>query len=584
MIGGKNMKDFINNKISFLILSFFLFLCPLVVNATGTATTGFSGNSSVYVGNTIDITLYVGSVSGTTNNGGLAAFGGNLSYPSNLLELVSTSSLAPFNVELVNNKFGGFGANTITGYSNIMKLTFRAKATGSATISYTGSSQPDASASPVTISGCSKTVTIANPPSSNNNLSSLSVSSGSLNFNKNTTSYTVNVDTNVTSVNISASAEDSSASITGTGTKNLNYGNNTFSITVTAPSGDKKTYTVTVNRKDSRSSNNKLSSLSVNSGELSPKFNSDTESYSLSVPYSVSTLKVDAKASDSKASVSVTNTSLTAEETTDVKIVVTAENGSTKTYTIHTTRGKDPNKVLSTNNYLSSLTVSSGILSPTFSKEQTEYIVYLPYEVDTVSFDAIVEDTKYATVSIEGPDSLAVGNNNYKIKVTAEDSSVKEYTVIVSRGINLVESDVSSNTNIKSIKLKNGSLIGTFNSDKKEYYYTRKDNFEIEEVTLEDENSTVNIIEDGKTIYLLVTSQSGEQAIYALRVKNYFYIFIYILIFILGVIAGILFTKLNKKIKSKKKVKDNQDIDKNKEKKRKKNKKIKKEKTNEIKN
>ena len=37
----------------------------------------------------------------------------------------------------------------------------------------------------ISISGCSKTINITNPPSTNNNLSSLTVSNGSLNFNKN---------------------------------------------------------------------------------------------------------------------------------------------------------------------------------------------------------------------------------------------------------------------------------------------------------------------------------------------------------------------------------------------------------------
>ena len=253
------MKNILNKKINFLILSFFLFLFPvLTAKADGTATTGISGNSSVYVGKTIDVVLYVNSVSGA--NGGLAAFGGNISYSTDKLELVKTTSLAPFTVELAGNKLGGFGANTIKGRQNVMKFTFKAKATGNATISYSGSKQPDADAKYVNISSSSKTISITNPPSTNNNLSSLSVSNGSINFNKNTTSYNISVDTNVTSIKISATAEDKDASVSGTGTKNLGYGNNKFSIIVTAPSGDKKTYTITVNRKDNRSSNNKLSS------------------------------------------------------------------------------------------------------------------------------------------------------------------------------------------------------------------------------------------------------------------------------------------------------------------------------------
>jgi len=506
-----------NNKtLYFIILSFFLFLCPLKVLA-GSATTGFNGSNSVYVGNTIDVTLYVGSVNDT--NGGLAAFGGNLSYSTDKLELIGTTSLAPFNVELAGSKFGGFGANTINGSSNIMKLTFKAKAVGSTTISYSGSSQPDASAASVSISGCSKTINITEPPSSNNYLSSLTVNQEKLNFNKNTTIYNIEVGADVTSINISASAEDSGASVTGTGAKSLNYGKNTFSIVVTAPSGDKLTYQVNVNRKDNRSSNNKLSSLTVNNGTLSPGFSSKTENYTLSVPFSVSSLNVKAIAEDDKAKVTVSNqNNLIAEETTNVIIKVTAENGSAKVYTIAVTRGKDPNKVLSTNNYLADLQVSSGQLSPIFNKEQQKYIVYVPYEIDTIDITATQEDTKYATVSKDGPEKLSVGNNQYKFTVTAEDSSIREYIVIVYRGENLLDKDISSNSYLKSLKIKNGKLKIDFNKSINIYKYSGK-NIDIEAIP-EDENSNVNIIEKDRIYNIIVESPSGDTNIYTLVPKE----------------------------------------------------------------
>lgn len=415
-----------------------------------------------------------------------------------------------------------------------MKFTFKAKATGNATISYSGSKQPDADAKYVNISSSSKTISITNPPSTNNNLSSLSVSNGSINFNKNTTNYNISVDTNVTSIKISATAEDKGASVSGTGTKNLGYGNNKFSIIVTAPSGDKKTYTITVNRKDNRSSNNKLSSLSVDGVELSPKFNSNTKNYTVSVPFSISSLKINAKSEDSKSKVSISNTSINAEETKDINITVTAENGGTNTYVIRATRGKDPNKVLSKNNNLSSLKISQGILSPAFKKEQDKYIVYLPYEADSIKIDATVEDTKYATIKIEGTEKLSTGNNNYKIIVTAEDGSTKTYTVVVSRGLNMTEESLSSNVYLKSITLKKGSLKENFNKEVFDYTYTGS---EIEAVP-EDDKSTVNIINRKDKSIIIVKSQSGDIGVYTLT--KYKFNFINIIIYILLSLTTIL--------------------------------------------
>lgn len=543
------MNNKINRILKSFIFFFLLFLSPFVVKAAGSATTGFSGNNSVYVGNNIEVILYVGSVSGTTDNGGLAAFGGNISYPTDKLELVSTSSLAPFTVELNGTKLGGFGQNTIKGRSNIMKFTFKAKALGSATISYSGSSQPDASASPVAISGSSKTINITNPPSSNNNLSSLSVNVGKISFNKNTTSYSISVDSDITSANITATAEDSGAKVSGTGNKTLNYGSNKINIVVTAPSGAQKTYTVNITRKDNRSSNNNLSSLKVNDGDLSPKFSKNTTSYSISVPYSVSNLTVNAKAEDSKATVQVSgNKKLVAESTNKVTVTVTAENGSKKTYTINVTRGKDPNKKLSSNNYLTHLKPSIGILSPVFDKEKTDYEIWLPYEVDKISFDYGVEDTTYATVKFTGNDTLQPGVSNiYKIIVTAESNEERVYTISVKRAKNPSENS-SSNTYLSSIKLKNGKLVTEFNKEKREYYYTRENGFEIEDVKPESSDSAVTIIEEGSNIYFIVTSASGENGIYTLIEKktDIGKYFIYLILFVLGFVAGFVTHKIIK--------------------------------------
>lgn len=545
------MKNRYGKLITLTILSFFFFLCPFIVNAAS-ATTSFSGNSSVYVGNKIEVTLSVNT------SLPIVAFQGTISYDTSKLELVSQQSLAPFEVALNGNKIGGMdmtGNVSIKGSQKIIKLTFKAKSLGSTKISFSGSKQVGTDNTAVSSSGCSKTINITEPPSSNNNLSNLSVNVGAIKFNKNTTSYSLSVDSDITSVTINANTEDSGAKIRGTGTKSLDYGKNTFKVVVTAPSGDEKTYTINITRKDNRSSNNNLSSLKVNGGDLKPNFSKNTTKYSLSVPYSISSLDINAKAEDSKAKVSIFgNKGLIAEETKDVTITVTAENGSKKTYTISVTRGKDPNKKLSDNNYLSYLNIDIGILSPEFNKEKTNYEVWLPYEVDKINFDYGVEDTKYATIKFKGNNTLQPGINNvYKIIVTAENEEERTYTINVKRASN--PNETSNNTYLKSIKLKDGKLSETFNKDKHEYYYSRGKNFKITEAIPEDENSAVSIYEDGNTINIIVISSNGEYGVYTLRQKEVSLLsyLIYILIFILGTITGFGITKIikNKKVTTK---------------------------------
>ena len=89
-----------------------------------------------------------------------------------------------------------------------------------------------------------------------------------------------------------------------------------------------------------------LASLTVDHGTLTPAFNRNTTSYNVSVPFTVSSLKVTGTAADSKASVAVSGSTLKAGATTDIKVTVTAEDTSVKkVYTVHVARAADPNPV-----------------------------------------------------------------------------------------------------------------------------------------------------------------------------------------------------------------------------------------------
>lgn len=84
----------------------------------------------------------------------------------------------------------------------------------------------------------------------------------------------------------------------------------------------------------SYSKNNNLSKLSVEGYELSPGFNKDTLEYTVELPSNIESIKVSATTQDSKAKVSGTGDISVSEGENKIDILVTAENGSTKTYTI----------------------------------------------------------------------------------------------------------------------------------------------------------------------------------------------------------------------------------------------------------
>ncbi len=202
------------------------------------------------------------------------------------------------------------------------------------------------------------------------------------------------------------------------GSADINIGTVNYSVNTAAP----------------LSTNNKLASLTVSNATISPAFNADTTSYTAEVPFEVSKLDVKATAADSKAKVSINSPNLTPNGTTNVTVTVTAENGSTKTYTIAVKRAQDPNYVASGNNDLSDITVEGFLLSPVFDPAVTEYVVWVPYETESIAIAGTAADGK-ASVRTEGGDKLLAGQDNeVKVICTAENGTEKVYTVTVKRG------------------------------------------------------------------------------------------------------------------------------------------------------
>lgn len=92
--------------------------------------------------------------------------------------------------------------------------------------------------------------------------------------------------------------------------------------------------------------------------------------------------------------------------------------------------GNNPGVSLSSNNALSSLTVSAGTLTPAFDPAITEYTLSLPSRSDRLTITANPSDSR-ATVQGDGEISLQDGETSLSVVVTAEDGSAKAYTITV---------------------------------------------------------------------------------------------------------------------------------------------------------
>ena len=362
-------------------------------------------------------------------------------------------------------------------------------------------------------------------------LDSLTVSKGTLTpaFNKNTLNYTVNVENDVTSIEVSATATDSNATVTGTGTKQLNTGDNTVTIKVTSESGTENTYTINVIR--AKSSNNYLSDLKVN-GQTVNNFNKETEEYTLAdVKGDVSSIEVSAIAEDTKASVTGTGNKLLSIGDNSIEVVVTAEDGSTKTYTIKV-------KKLSNDIALKSLTVTSdpmGTLTPIFASTTYAYTYNYDATVTNLNVTATTNDLN-AKVGIVDSDSIdtitsTVGIatktfnsnvKNVKVTVTAEDGSTKDYTITLSRAL-------SNNSYLKDISI-DGTNIDGFNKENFEYNIkvSRETNSINISAILDDEKATLTTDLSNKfslnlgtnKINIVVTAENGDTSTYVLNIER----------------------------------------------------------------
>ena len=256
------------------------------------------------------------------------------------------------------------------------------------------------------------TVTVTRLLSSDNNLSAMDVTPGDLAplFDPNTENYIVSVGVLVDSVTVSATKSDPSAGMligsvavplgTASGQATISLGApgtaTLVPVEVTAPNGTKKTYRITVNRA-APSGDNNLSTLTVTPGALNPAFDAATLTYTVNVAPSVTSVTVTATLSDTSASMMINGQGTSSGQARDInlgppgptpiEIVVTAPNGTPRTYTITVNRA-----VPSSDDKLLDLTVTPGSLIPAFEPNTPNYTVIVFSSVTSVTVSATKSD------------------------------------------------------------------------------------------------------------------------------------------------------------------------------------------------
>lgn len=112
------------------------------------------------------------------------------------------------------------------------------------------------------------------------------------------------------------------------------------SVTVSAPQTPSEGNSNPGDTPLSGSGDNSLKSLEISPGTLNPSFQSETTSYTVDLPKETTSIVVSAIPNDSKATVSITHHNDLEPGANKTYIVVTAENGTQKTYVLNVNCGE----------------------------------------------------------------------------------------------------------------------------------------------------------------------------------------------------------------------------------------------------
>ncbi len=172
-----------------------------------------------------------------------------------------------------------------------------------------------------------------------------------------------------------------------------------------------------------------LSSLSLDDYKLSPAFNKDTTTYSVTVPPETKVIKINATPDENSSIVNLdsigTKTLKDGRNVFTVSTKLKDTNDKVKEYTIVVTRENPDVK-------LDSLKVDGYALEEAFQSDVYYYTVKIPYEVEEITVRAMA-NSPYASVEVLNNKNLVVGENTVTVRVTYSTGATQDYTINVLR-------------------------------------------------------------------------------------------------------------------------------------------------------
>ena len=269
------------------------------------------------------------------------------------------------------------------------------------------------------------------------------------------------------------------------------------------------------------SDDNTLSNLTLTNATLKQNFNKNITNYESTTTSDNITISAIPTNKNAKVSGDIGNKKVNYGSNI-FTITVTSELGNTRKYTITVIRKlinttTNNNIIINKSNdaSLKNIIIKGHYLS--FESTKYNYNLTIPNSEDTLDITAIANNNK-ATVKIDKPDKLQVGDNIITITVTSENGTICKYTITVNR------KDLSHDKSIKKIIIDNYKLKIEKNIYDYNLTITKETKLKIK-VILNDKLSTYKIkgnnnLKDGSIITITVTSEDKTSKDYTIRINK----------------------------------------------------------------
>ncbi len=291
----------------------------------------------------------------------------------------------------------------------------------------------------------------------------------------------------------------------------------------------------------SYSKNNYLSKLSVDGYNIDPQFNKNTSEYSLTLENDIRNINITGTKEDSKSTVTGLGSHELIEGLNKINIVVTAQNGSSRTYVLNVTvKELAPINVEVDGNTYSVVRKKEQIESPNSNYKETTV------EINNEEIPAFINDVTNTTLvglkDKDGNVSLYIYNEgNYKLykEFTFESIIVTEASI----------DEIPEGYSPTSIKIGDEEINAYTLDDDKSYYLVSATNISTGEKNLYQYNPKENTLQIFNTS--LITKIDALKS----ENENYIYIIIGLGVLLIVTYLVILISCINNRNKSKKRKK-----------------------------